>query len=339
MKLPDKTTILVCGGAGFIGTNFIYHLFKKYPQIKLINFDALTYCGNQNNLKDITSSNYIFIKGDITNQKAISQVFTKYQPNFVINFAAETHVDRSIHTYTSDFIQTNINGVFNLLNAVKNSKTVQKYLQVGTDEVYGSLTINSKKKFTEQNNLQPNSPYAASKACGDLLCRAYFQTWGIPIIITRCSNNYGPYQYPEKLIPFFVTHLLKNKKIPLYGDGKNVRDWIHVSDHCQALELCLFKGKPGEIYNIGANNEKNNLEVADIILKYFKRDKSWIEFVTDRLGHDERYAIDNSKIQRELGWRPKYTSTESLLNTIQWYIDQPKWLKDINKKINKNIKV
>ncbi|MFA6339068.1 MAG: dTDP-glucose 4,6-dehydratase [Candidatus Paceibacterota bacterium] len=328
-----KKTILVCGGAGFIGSNFIRHILSKYPDVKIVNFDKLTYSGNLNNLKDISKDKrYIFVKGDVSDKTAIEKVFKKYKPEFVINFAAETHVDRSIHVGALEFIKTNIEGVFNILEAVKVSPFVEKYLQVSTDEVYGSLELSSKKKFKEDTAFAPNVPYAATKASGDMLCRAYHTTWKLPVVVTHCSNNYGPYQYPEKLIPFLVLRMLENKKIPMYGDGKNVRDWIYVLDHCKALELGLLKGVPGEVYNIGADNELNNLQISDMILKHFKRDGSWIEFVTDRPGHDRRYAIDSSKITRDLGWKTSYKFSKAFKETIDWYITNKAWVEDVRKR-------
>lgn len=329
----DKKTILVCGGAGFIGSNFIRFIFSKYPKAKIVNYDKLTYSGNLENTKGLDKKyKYFFIKGDIADKTRLDRIFSKHKPDYVINFAAETHVDRSIHIGALEFITTNVEGVFNLLEAVKKSQKTKKYVQVSTDEVYGSLEIGSAEKFHEHARFAPNVPYAATKAGGDLLCRAYYSTWGVPVIVTHCSNNYGPYQYPEKLIPFFILRMIENKKLPLYGDGKNVRDWIYVLDHCRALELCLLKGRPGEEYNIGADNEMANHEIAKLILKHFNRDSSWIEFVADRPGHDRRYAIDNSKIRRELGWKPKYKFTSAFPETVRWYIKNLNWIEKIRKK-------
>ncbi|MBU1472991.1 GDP-mannose 4,6-dehydratase, partial [Patescibacteria group bacterium] len=227
---------------------------------------------------------------------------------------------------------TNIIGVFNILEAVKNSKGVKNYVQVSTDEVYGSLDLDSQEKFEEDTAFAPNVPYAATKAGGDLLCRAYFRTFEVPVVVTHCSNNYGPYQYPEKLIPFFILRMIENKKLPLYGDGKNVRDWIYVLDHCSALESCLFKGKPGEVYNIGADNEMQNIEIAKLILNYFDRDESWLEYVSDRPGHDSRYSVDSSKIRRELGWRLKYEFKETFKQTIDWYLENKNWVENVREK-------
>jgi len=331
--MTNKGVLLVMGGLGFIGSNFIRHILSKYKGIKIINLDNLTYSGNLDNLKDVVKNKrYIFVKGDIADQKVVEKVFNKYKPDFVINFAAETHVDRSIHVGAKEFIDTNILGVFNILEEVKKQKSVKKYVQVSTDEVYGSLSLESKNLFKELTAFSPNVPYAATKAGGDLLCNAYFKTWTVPVVVTHCSNNYGPYQYPEKLIPFFILRMLEGKTLPIYGDGKNVRDWIFVLDHCRALELCLFKGKTGEVYNIGADNEMNNLEIADLILKYFKKNKSILEFIADRPGHDRRYAIDASKIKKELGWKPKYRFEKAFALTIKWYIDNSKWIDAVRKR-------
>jgi dTDP-glucose 4,6-dehydratase len=326
----NKTTLLVFGGAGFIGSNFIQYILSKYPGVKIVNFDKLTYSGNLDNLKSVEKDKrYKFIKGDVADSKAVELVFKKYKPSFIINFAAETHVDRSIHVGALEFLETNIKGVFNILENVKKSPKVIKYVQVSTDEVYGSLPLSTKKKFTEETAFAPNIPYSATKAGGDMLCRAYHTTWKLPVVVTHCSNNYGPFQYPEKLIPFFVMRMIEGKKLPLYGKGINVRDWIYVIDHCRALELCLLKGVPGEVYNIGADNEISNQKIAELILKYFKKDKSWIEYVGDRPGHDLRYAIDNSKIKRELGWKIKHDFNKMFNETIRWYTENMDWLENV----------
>ena len=325
--------IFVAGGAGFIGSNFIRYILGKYKNVRVLNYDKLTYSGNLDNLKDVQKNKrYKFIKGDIKDKKKLDLSFKTFKPDYVINFAAETHVDRSIHVGAKEFIDTNITGVFNILEAVKANSKIKKYVQISTDEVYGSLPLKFKNKFKENTAFAPNVPYAATKAGGDMLCRAYHNTFKTPVIITHCSNNYGPYQYPEKSVPFFILRMLENKKLPLYGDGKNVRDWIYVLDHCSAIELCLFKGKVGEVYNIGADNEMNNLQIADLILKYFNRDKSWIEFVSDRPGHDRRYAIDNSKIKKELSWKPKYKFEKAFKETINWYLNNKRWIDKVRKK-------
>lgn len=331
----NNQTILVFGGAGFIGSNFIRYIFSKYPKTRIVNFDKLTYSGNPDNNKEVADNpklDYHFIKADIVNKKKVDEAFKKWKPDYVINFAAETHVDRSIHGSSLEFIKTNIEGVYNVAEATKANPNVIKYVQVSTDEVHGSLSLESKEKFNEYTLFAPNVPYAATKAGGDLLCRAYHSTWKVPIVVTHCSNNYGPFQYPEKVIPFFVTRMLEGKKLPLYGDGKHVRDWIYVLDHCHALELCLLKGQPGSVYHIGADNEIGNMEIARAILKYFKRDESWIEYVGDRPGHDRRYAVDSSKIRAELGWDLHYSFDKAFKETIQWYVDNPKWIERVRRR-------
>lgn len=339
MSLSKKETgfkeaiMLVCGGAGFIGSNFIRFVLSNYHSVKVVNLDKLTYSGNKDNLRDVEKNKrYIFIKGDINSREIIKQVFKKYRPDYVINLAAETHVDRSIHVGALEFIKTNIEGVFNILEEVKRYQNVQKFVQVSTDEVYGSLDLHSKSKFREDTSFAPNAPYAATKAGGDLLCRSYHSTWKLPVVVTHCSNNYGPFQYPEKLIPFFVLRMIEGKKLPLYGDGKNVRDWIYVLDHCSALVTCLLKGIPGEVYNIGADNEKSNLEIAKIILSYFRRDESWLEFVAERPGHDRRYAIDATKIKKELGWSPHYSFDKKFKETVEWYRTNMEWISRVRRK-------
>ncbi len=327
--------ILVTGGAGFIGSHFVRQFLKKHPDFRVVNFDRLTYAGNPENLKDISKNNsYAFVKGDIADTKTVEGVFKKYKPEFVINFAAESHVDRSIHGHAKDFMNTNINGVFNILEAAKKSG-IKKFVQVSTDEVYGSLTLGSKKKFTEGTQYNPRSPYSASKAAGDMLCHAYFATYGLPVVVTHCSNNYGPNQYPEKLIPFFALRALKGKPLTLYGDGKNVRDWIHVLDHVSALEKILFKGRPGETYNIGGGKELANIEIAKAILGALKKPVSLIKYVADRPGHDRRYAIDDSKARKELGWKPRYSFDKMLRETIKWYQDNPVWVRGAVKRLKK----
>lgn len=329
----NGAVVLVCGGAGFIGSNFIHLILKKYPKTKVINLDKLTYSGNPDNLRDIAKDpHYTFVRGDIADKKKVDAVFKKYHPDFVINFAAETHVDRSIHVGALEFINTNVVGVFNLLEAVKEAGTVRSFVQVSTDEVYGSLDLDSSELFSETTAFQPNMPYAATKAGGDMLCRAYHNTWGVPVVVTHCSNNYGPRQYPEKLIPFFVQRMLEGKKLPLYGDGHHVRDWICVLDHCNALELCLLKGRPGAVYNIGADNEMSNREIATLICAYFKKGEDACEFVSDRPGHDRRYGIDASLIRKELGWKPTHHFKDAFRETITWYIDNQKWIEKVRKK-------
>lgn len=319
--------LLVTGGAGFIGSCFVRHILNKYNDYKVINLDALTYAGNIDNLNDVKDNqNYKFVHGNICDKKLVAELVS--QVDAVINFAAESHVDRSI-TGPEIFIETNVKGTLNLLQAAKEAK-IERFLQVSTDEVYGTLGKDG--YFYETTPLAPNSPYSASKASADLLVRAYYETYKMPVLNTRCSNNYGPYQYPEKLIPFFISKLLKNEKVPVYGDGLNVRDWLYVYDHCSAIDTVLHKGKIGEVYNIGGHNEKTNLEITKIILNAMGKDESSIEYVQDRLGHDRRYAIDNHKIQTELGWEPSLTFEEGIKLTIDWYLNNQDWIKSIESK-------
>ena len=323
--------ILITGGAGFIGSCFVRYMLNKHQDYKIINLDALTYAGNIENLSDVKDNpNYSFVKGNICDKNLIVEL-TK-DVDAIINFAAETHVDNSISN-PNIFIETNVVGTLNLLEAAKNNK-VERYLQVSTDEVYGSLGKDG--YFTEHTPISPNSPYSASKASADMLVRAYNKTYNVPTLITRCSNNYGPYQYPEKLIPFFISKLLKGEKIPLYGDGQNVRDWLYVYDHTSAIDTVLHKGKTGEVYNVGGHNEKANIEITKLILENMGKDESMIEYVKDRPGHDRRYAIDNSKITNELGWKPSKTFEEGIKDTINWYLENQDWIKSIeNKKVQK----
>ncbi len=319
--------LLVTGGAGFIGSCFIRHMLKKHPDYKIINLDNLTYAGNIENLNDCKdNSNYKFIKGNICDKKLVRDIIS--QVDCVVNFAAESHVDNSIKN-PEIFIETNVQGTLNLLQASK-ELGVERYLQVSTDEVYGSLGREG--YFYETTSLAPNSPYSASKASADMLTRAYYETYKLPTLNTRCSNNYGPYQYPEKLIPFFISKLLKNEKVPIYGDGLNVRDWLYVYDHCEAIDTVLHFGRVGEVYNIGGHNEKTNLEITKLILSAMGKDETSIEYVKDRLGHDRRYAISNDKITKELGWKPSITFEEGIKLTIKWYLDNQKWIKSIENK-------
>ena len=321
------TTLLVTGGAGFIGSCFIRHELQKYPDYKIINLDALTYCGNIENLDDVKDNpNYTFIHGNICDRKLVRNLIES--SDCVINFAAESHVDNSIK-HPEIFVETNVQGTLNLLQASK-ELGVEKYLQVSTDEVYG--TLGKTGYFYETTPLAPNSPYSASKASADMLVRAYRETYGLPTLNTRCSNNYGPYQYPEKLIPFFISQLLKGEKVPVYGDGLNVRDWLYVYDHCEAIDVVLHKGKVGEIYNIGGHNEKTNMEITHLILDAMGKDESSIKYVEDRLGHDKRYAISNDKITSELGWAPSITFEEGIKLTINWYLNNQNWMKNIENK-------
>jgi len=316
--------LLVTGGAGFIGSNFIRHVLKEHPDWEITNLDKLTYAGNLENLKDIGyNPRYRFVKGDITDRELISNLL---QDGFdaIMNFAAESHVDRSILD-ASPFIETNIKGTQVLLEGARHYK-VARFVQVSTDEVYGST---EKGKFTEKSPLAPNSPYSASKAAADLLCHAYWKSYQLPVTITRCSNNLGPFQFPEKLIPLAITNVLENKLIPVYGDGLNVRDWIYVEDHCRALDTILQKGKPGQVYNIGANQEKTNLELIHHLLDIMGKPHELITFVADRPGHDRRYALDVTKTTRELGWKPVYSFEKALSATVDWYIKNELWWRKI----------
>ena len=331
--------ILVTGGAGFIGSNFIKYMLKTF-EYKIVNLDLLTYAGNLENLKDVEEHpNYTFIKGDIRDRKLLDEIFEKHHIDTVVNFAAESHVDRSIID-PEVFLSTNILGTQALLDTAKKYWKVNpedkycrkfkegvKYLQVSTDEVYGSL--GSEGMFTETTPLAPNSPYSASKASADMVVRAYYETFGMPINITRCSNNYGPYQFPEKLIPLMINNCLQGKKLPVYGDGMQIRDWLHVKDHCTGIETVLHKGKVGEVYNIGGNNEKANIDIVKLILKTLGQSEELIEYVKDRPGHDRRYAINNTKITTQLGWKPSYTFEEGIKETIEWYLAHQEWMEHI----------
>ncbi|MCM3616824.1 dTDP-glucose 4,6-dehydratase [Sutcliffiella horikoshii] len=315
--------ILVTGGSGFIGSNFVRHMLQKYKEIEIINLDSLTYAGNSKNLSSLNSrSNYLFIKGDIRDKDLVEFIFKK-NIHSLINFAAESHVDRSI-TNPKLFLETNILGTQVLLEAAK-KHGIERFIQISTDEVYG--TLGDTGMFSEETNLSPNSPYSASKASADLLVRSYNKTYNLPTIITRCSNNYGPYQHPEKLIPLIITKALKNIPIPIYGDGSNVRDWLHVSDHCEAIDLVLNKGRTGEVYNIGGSSEMSNLMVVKMILRLLNKGEDLITFVVDRKGHDKRYAVDFSKIKEELGWVPKLQYMDGIKQTISWYIENELWWK------------
>lgn len=319
--------ILVTGGAGFIGSCFVRHMLKKHQDYNIINLDALTYAGNIANLDDIKDNpNYTFVHGNICDKKLVREIIAECDA--VVNFAAESHVDRSI-TNPEIFIETNVQGTLNLLQASK-ELGIGRYLQVSTDEVYG--TLGKTGYFYETTPLAPNSPYSASKASADMLTRAYYETYKLPVLNTRCSNNYGPYQYPEKLIPFFISQLLKGEKVPVYGDGLNVRDWLYVYDHCEAIDTVLHKGKVGEVYNIGGHNEKTNMEITHLILEAMGKNESSIKYVKDRLGHDRRYAISNDKITAKLGWKPSLTFEEGIKITIDWYLNNQEWIKSIEAK-------
>jgi dTDP-glucose 4,6-dehydratase len=316
--------LLVTGGAGFIGTNFIRHYLKEHPACEITNLDKLTYAGNLENLKDIQDRpGYHFVKGDIADRKLVDRVLGQGF-DAIVNFAAESHVDRSILD-ASPFIETNIKGTQVLLEGAK-KHGIQRFIQVSTDEVYGST---DKGFFTEESPLCPSSPYSASKTAADLLCLAYFKTHGLPAIITRCTNNFGPYQFPEKLIPLAVTNALEDKPIPVYGDGLNVRDWIFVDDHCRGLDVVIQKGQPGQIYNIGGGNEKTNLELIHKLLELLDKPRSLMQFVTDRPAHDRRYALDCSKITAELDWKPAYSFEKGLRATVDWYLKNEPWWRSI----------
>jgi dTDP-glucose 4,6-dehydratase len=333
-------TILVTGGAGFIGSNFVKFMLDNYKEYKIINIDTLTYAGNLENLKDIDNNeHYRFIKADIRNREIIENIFGEYEIDMVVNFAAESHVDRSIDE-PEVFLTTNVIGTQTLLDVAKKYwkknpkdkyckiyKENVKFLQVSTDEVYGALGESG--MFVENMPLLPNSPYSASKASADLIVRAYSETFGMPINITRCSNNYGPYQFPEKLIPLMINNCLNDIDLPIYGDGMQVRDWLHVSDHCSAISTVLHKGVHGEVYNIGGNNEKANIDIVKLIVNTLGKSETLIKYVKDRPGHDRRYAIDNTKITSELGWEPIYTFEQGMEETIQWYLDHTDWIDSI----------
>ncbi len=314
--------ILVTGGAGFIGSNFVNFLLKKRDDVFVVNLDKLTYAGNLENLTAIEKKeNYVFVKGDITNEEIVKYIFEEYAITYVINFAAESHVDRSI-LGSEVFFRSNVLGTSVLLENAKNFG-IEKFIQISTDEVYGSLDAEG--LFEESTPLHPNSPYAASKASADMIAQAFHHTYNVPVIITRCSNNYGPFQFPEKLIPLMIINALNNRKLPIYGDGLNIRDWIYVLDHNKAVELVLDKGSPGEVYNIGASREMKNIEIVKLILKHLNKSESLIEFVKDRPGHDRRYAINSNKIKNELGWQPSFEFSKALKETINWYTKNKNW--------------
>ncbi|RHH71575.1 MULTISPECIES: dTDP-glucose 4,6-dehydratase [Vagococcus] len=325
--------ILVTGGAGFIGSNFVHYILDKHPDYTIINLDLLTYAGNIHNLDDVINNpRHVFVKGNITNRELVSYLVEKYSIDAFVNFAAESHVDRSILN-PSIFVETNVQGTLALLDIAKKYE-IQKYLQVSTDEVYGSL--GSTGYFTEETPLAPNSPYSASKTSADLLVRSYYETYDMNVNITRCSNNYGPYHFPEKLIPLMISNALDGKNLPIYGDGMNVRDWLHVYDHCQAIDLVLHKGKKGEVYNVGGHNERTNNEIVDIIIEKLQVSPDLKVYVEDRLGHDKRYAIDPTKLETELGWKPKYTFETGIVETIDWYLANESWWRPLQEKAKLN---
>ncbi|MBC5628547.1 dTDP-glucose 4,6-dehydratase [Clostridium sp. NSJ-6] len=333
-------TYLVTGGAGFIGSNFILFMLKKYSDIKIINLDKLTYAGNLDNLKSVENDErYIFIKGDICNKRLIKEIFKKYTIDYIVHFAAESHVDRSINN-PEVFVKTNVLGTVTVLNAAKEVwekdgrwKEGVKFVHISTDEVYGSLGDIG--YFTEDTNLDPHSPYSASKASADLIVKSYYDTYKMPVNITRCSNNYGPFQFPEKLIPLIINNCIEKEELPIYGDGLNVRDWIYVEDHVRAIDMVINSGRIGEVYNIGGRNERTNIDIVKSIIDYFKKnvdytiDESLIKFIEDRKGHDRRYGIDSTKINEELGWYPKMDFYVGMKKTIQWYLNNQDWINNI----------
>ncbi|MCJ8007981.1 dTDP-glucose 4,6-dehydratase [Lederbergia wuyishanensis] len=321
--------ILVTGGAGFIGSNFVRYMLQKYPNYKIVNLDLLTYAGNIHNLDDLKDNkNHVFVKGSITDRELILDLIETHEINTIVNFAAESHVDRSILN-PGVFIETNVQGTLALLDAAR-AKKIEKFLQVSTDEVYGSLGETG--YFTENTPIAPNSPYSASKASADMLVRAYHETYGMNVNITRCSNNYGPYHFPEKLIPLMITNAVDGEDLPIYGDGKNVRDWLHVTDHCSAIDLVLHNGQSGEVYNVGGHNERTNNEIVDLIVNQLKVPRERITYVEDRLGHDRRYAIDPKKLETELGWKPKYTFDTGIIETINWYLENEDWWRPLKER-------
>jgi len=327
--MEEKMKILVTGGAGFIGSNFIYYILDKYNNDQVVCLDSLTYAGSLSTLKNaLESDRFRFVKGDITDISTVDELFQKEKFDVVVNFAAESHVDRSILN-PDVFLKTNILGTQVLMDASRKYE-VKRYHQVSTDEVYGDLPLDRPDLFfTEETPIHTSSPYSASKAAADLLAQAYHRTYGLPVTISRCSNNYGPYHFPEKLIPLIISKALRDEKLPVYGTGENVRDWLYVEDHCEAIDLIIRKGKVGEVYNIGGHNEKTNLEVVKTILRELNKPETLIEFVKDRAGHDMRYAINPAKISRELSWEPHTTFDEGIRRTIQWYLDHKYWWENI----------
>lgn len=327
-------TLLVGGGAGFIGSNFIHHILETYPSYRIVNYDKLTYAANLDNLRNVEKDpRYVFIQGDIADTEMVERVIKEYDVEAIINFAAETHVGRSVMYRADEFVRTNVLGTHSLLEATKkNQPQVKLLIQVSTDEVYGTLALTDSRKFTEETGFAPNVPYAAAKGGGDLLCRAYHHSYNVPVIVTHCSNNYGPYQHPEKLIPNSLFRALRNQPIMLHGTGQHVRDWIYVGDHCQALDLIFHKGKPGEVYNIGSDNELSTTEIAKIILRFLGKPASLITLVPDRPGNDLRYSIDTAKIRKELSWEPKQPFEEGIFKTIQWYQHNIDWVEKIREK-------
>lgn len=337
--------LLVTGGSGFIGSNFVRHVLRERRFVEVLNFDLLTYAGNPENLQDVeTDPRYRFVQGDIASTGLVEKVFEDFKPDAIINFAAETHVDRSIHGGAADFVRTNVQGVQVLLEAVKKYQT-KAFVHISTDEVFGAHPLDSGFPSVETDPFEPNSPYSASKAGGDLLCRSYFKTYGVPVIVTHAANNYGPYHFPEKIIPFFISKALADQPLPLYGDGKYVRDWLHVEDHCSAILAILERGTFGGVYNIGADNERANIDIAKMILGILGKPETLLTFVTDRPGHDRRYSLSSEKLRRELGWKPKYSSDtfeQGLRETVEWFLKHQDWTARAiarSKGVNEHIKV
>jgi len=322
-----EMTMLVTGGAGFIGSNFIRHMLTEHPDTRIVNLDALTYAGNLENLRDVADNpNYTFVRGDICDPETVAAVFRDHPIDTIVHFAAESHVDRSISDGAA-FVRTNVLGTFTLLDCAR-KHGVRRFIHISTDEVYGSTREGS---FAETDTLNPSSPYSSSKAASDLLARSFFITHGLPVIVTRCTNNYGPYHFPEKLIPFFTTNLLQGKKVPVYGTGRNIRDWLYVIDHCRAIDFILQHGEPGEIYNIGGGAERTNLDITQKILELLGKDESMIEHVPDRKGHDFRYSLDFGKL-RKLGWKPAYRFDDALEATVEWYVENEWWWRPLKER-------
>lgn len=322
-------TIIVTGGAGFIGSNFVFHMLQAHPDYRIVCLDKLTYAGNLSTLEPVLKQdNFRFVKADICDRQAVDKLFQEEKPDIVVNFAAESHVDRSIEN-PGIFLETNIMGTAVLMDACR-KYGIQRYHQVSTDEVYGDLPLDRPDLFfTEETPLHTSSPYSSSKASADLLVMAYYRTYGLPVTISRCSNNYGPYHFPEKLIPLMIANALADKPLPVYGNGENVRDWLYVEDHCRAIDLIIHAGKVGEVYNVGGHNEKRNIDIVRIICQELGKPESLIVHVEDRKGHDRRYAIDPAKIHRELGWLPETKFEDGIKKTIKWYLEHKKWWQDI----------
>lgn len=330
--LKAKKTLLVAGGAGFIGSNFVRLMHGKYKNYTVVNYDKLTYAGNPDNLKDIEKSpRYVFVKGDICDEKSVNNVFGTHKPDLVINFAAETHVGRSLFLGVKQFVSTNIFGVVNLLEAVRAHKT-PRFVHVSTDETYGTLNVNENRLFSEKSSFLPNVPYAAAKAGGDLMCRSFYQSFKVPVIVTHASNNYGAYQYPEKAIPFWTLQALKHKPLPVHGKGEHIRDWLFVDDHCRALDAVLHRGSLGEVYNIGGQSERTIVDVALRVLEVLGKPKSLIHFIPDRPGNDVKYALDITKINKELGWEPGHQFEATLPKVVQWYQANAWWVENVLKR-------